>query len=78
MFSDKPPGVVQPAYYAALKTGKTVIITDDEHDVFGDGSVIMKSAPGHTPGIKSCTSGCHAPEASSCPAISIIFQRRAR
>jgi len=50
MFSEQPPGVIQPAYYAALKTSKTVIIKDGEHDVFGDGSVIMKSAPGHTPG----------------------------
>ena len=50
MFSEKPPGVTQPAYYAALKTSKTVIIQDDEHDVFGDGAVIIKSAPGHTPG----------------------------
>ena len=50
MFSDKPPGVTQPASYAALKTSKTVIIQADEHDVFGDGSVIIKSAPGHTPG----------------------------
>lgn len=50
MFSDKPPGVTQPAHYAALKTSKTVIIQADEHDVFGDGSVIIKSAPGHTPG----------------------------
>ena len=50
MFAEKPPGVVQPAYYAALKTSETVIIEDDEHDVFGDGSVIMKAAPGHTPG----------------------------
>ena len=50
MFSDKPPGVLQPAYYSALKTSKTTIIRDDEHDVFGDGSVIIKSAPGHTPG----------------------------
>jgi glyoxylase-like metal-dependent hydrolase (beta-lactamase superfamily II) len=50
MFSAKPPGVVQPAYYAALQTSKTVIIQGDEHDVFGDGSVIIKAAPGHTPG----------------------------
>ena len=50
MFAEELPGVIQPAYYAALKTGKTVIVKDDEHDVFGDGSVIMKFAPGHTPG----------------------------
>jgi glyoxylase-like metal-dependent hydrolase (beta-lactamase superfamily II) len=50
MFSEKPPGVTQPANYAALKTSKTVIIQGDEHDVFGDGTVIIKFAPGHTPG----------------------------
>jgi N-acyl homoserine lactone hydrolase len=50
MFAEKPPDLVQPAYYSALKASKTVIIEDDEHDVFGDGSVIMKAAPGHTPG----------------------------
>jgi len=50
MFAEKPPGVTQPTYYVALKTSKAVIIQDDEHDVFGDGSVIIKFAPGHTPG----------------------------
>lgn len=50
MFAEKPPGVTQPTSYAALKTSKSVIIQGDEHDVFGDGSVIMKLAPGHTPG----------------------------
>ena len=50
MFAEKPPTVTQPSYYAALKNSKTIIISDDEYDVFGDGSVIMKLAPGHTPG----------------------------
>ena len=50
MFAEKPPGVTQPSSYAALKNSKTVIISSDEHDVFGDGSVIMKLAAGHTPG----------------------------
>jgi glyoxylase-like metal-dependent hydrolase (beta-lactamase superfamily II) len=50
MFAERPPGVVQPAYYSSLKTSKTVILNSDEHDVFGDGSVIVKLAPGHTPG----------------------------
>ena len=27
-----------------------MIVTADEHDVFGDGTVILKAAPGHTPG----------------------------
>ena len=49
MFAEKPPPVAQPTYYASLRTSRTVIIKDDEHDVFGDGSVVMKLAPGHTP-----------------------------
>jgi glyoxylase-like metal-dependent hydrolase (beta-lactamase superfamily II) len=50
MFSDKATGTSRPQTYAALKNSKTVIITADEHDVFGDGTVILKNAPGHTPG----------------------------
>jgi glyoxylase-like metal-dependent hydrolase (beta-lactamase superfamily II) len=40
---------VRPEFYTALENGKTVVIDTDEHDVFGDGTVIMKAAPGHTP-----------------------------
>jgi len=50
MFAEKPPALVQPAYYAALKASRTVIVKDDEHDVFGDRTVVIKAAPGHTPG----------------------------
>ena len=50
MFSDKATGTSRPQTYAALKNSKTVIITADEHDVFDDGTVILKAAPGHTPG----------------------------
>jgi N-acyl homoserine lactone hydrolase len=50
MFAERPPGVTQPASYAALKNSKTIVIERDEHDVFGDGTVVIKSAPGHTPG----------------------------
>jgi N-acyl homoserine lactone hydrolase len=50
MFADKPLGTATPMTYAALKTSKTIIETADEHDVFGDGTVILKNAPGHTPG----------------------------
>lgn len=50
MFAERPPGVTQPSSYAALRNSKTVIIQSDEHDVFGDGAVIMKLAAGHTPG----------------------------
>ena len=38
--------------YSALKDAKTTEL-DGDHDVFGDGSVIIKSTPGHTPGHQS-------------------------
>jgi N-acyl homoserine lactone hydrolase len=50
MFADKPPQLVDPKVYDQLKNARTVLITQDEYDVFGDGKVIIKSAPGHTPG----------------------------
>jgi N-acyl homoserine lactone hydrolase len=50
MFAAKPPDKVNPANYSALKDSKTVIIPADDYDVFGDGTVVMKLAPGHTPG----------------------------
>lgn len=49
MFAEKAyPGVV-PAYYSALKNSKTIVLEGD-HDVFGDGRVVIKAAPGHSPG----------------------------
>lgn len=50
MFAPKPFGAAQPSSYAALRNSKTVIIRGDEHDVFGDWTVVIKSAPGHTAG----------------------------
>ena len=50
MFASAPAGAVRPATYSALKNSKTVVMTADEHDVFGDGTVILKLAAGHTPG----------------------------
>lgn len=50
MFSADPPGGARPGTYASLETGRTQILTSDEHDVFGDGSVVIKRAPGHTEG----------------------------
>ncbi len=48
MWTENNPRV-NPTFYSALKNGKVVVVDKDEHDVFGDGSVIMKAAPGHTP-----------------------------
>jgi N-acyl homoserine lactone hydrolase len=50
MFSQKPTPLTQPSGYAALRTSKTLPIKNDEHDVFGDGTIVIKLAPGHTPG----------------------------
>ena len=50
MFADKPQGIIQPGHYSALKNAKTRILNDEDFDVFGDGRVVVKSAPGHTPG----------------------------
>jgi N-acyl homoserine lactone hydrolase len=38
--------------YSALKGSKTIEL-DGDHDVFGDGTVVVKSTPGHTPGHQS-------------------------
>jgi len=50
MFGGKTSGAVQPTYYAALQKSKTVLLKTDEYDVFRDGTVLIKSAPGHTQG----------------------------
>jgi glyoxylase-like metal-dependent hydrolase (beta-lactamase superfamily II) len=50
MFDAEAPGAARPATYSALANSRTVIITEEEHDVFGDGTVIIKHAPGHTQG----------------------------
>jgi N-acyl homoserine lactone hydrolase len=50
MFADEAPGAARPTTYAALKNSQSVIVTADEHDVFGDGTVILKHAPGHSEG----------------------------
>jgi N-acyl homoserine lactone hydrolase len=50
MFAANPPSATQPSTYSALRNSKTVIIATDDYDVFGDGTVVIKFAPGHTPG----------------------------
>jgi glyoxylase-like metal-dependent hydrolase (beta-lactamase superfamily II) len=36
--------------YGALEASETVLLTQSEHDVFGDGTVVIHQSPGHTPG----------------------------
>lgn len=50
MFADPPSDRTVPANYSKLKTSKTAIIKDEaDYDVFGDGTVVLKAAPGHSP-----------------------------
>src|SRR6202049_650577 len=50
MFAQPPAfsRCLTPETFSALKKSKTVALKNDEYDVFGDGTVILKSAPGHT------------------------------
>src|SRR6202167_3178006 len=49
MFADPPSPRTEPQNFSALKNSKTVFITKNEYDVFGDKTVIIKAAPGHSP-----------------------------
>jgi N-acyl homoserine lactone hydrolase len=50
MFGEGPQGIIQPATYAALRNAKTRILNNEDFDVFGDGTVVVLSTPGHTQG----------------------------
>jgi N-acyl homoserine lactone hydrolase len=50
MFAQPPPTNVST--YRELRNSKTVLLHGD-HDVFGDGAVVVKSTPGHTAGHQS-------------------------
>ncbi len=47
MFAASPK---QQSAYDHLRHSKTVILPNTDYDVFGDGTVVIKYAPGHTPG----------------------------
>jgi N-acyl homoserine lactone hydrolase len=55
--ASKPPakglGTVNPAFFTELLKSKTMVIQNEDHDVFGDGTVVIKFTPGHTPGHQS-------------------------
>ena len=52
MFSDEAQEAAIFENYDALENSPTIILNGD-HDVFGDGSVVIKSTPGHTEGHQS-------------------------
>lgn len=45
--------VPDPKFFEGLGNRKTVLLNGEDHDVFGDGTVVIKSTPGHTPGHQS-------------------------
>ena len=50
MFPQKPNDLTRPETYSNLKASRTTVIKTDDYDVFGDGTVVLKLTPGHTPG----------------------------
>jgi glyoxylase-like metal-dependent hydrolase (beta-lactamase superfamily II) len=50
MFGEKAPPITQQAHYNALKDSQIRILKGEDYDVFGDGTVVIKAAYGHTPG----------------------------
>lgn len=49
----KMGGVPDTKNFEGLDKSKTILLNNEDHDVFGDGTVIVKSSPGHTPGHQS-------------------------
>lgn len=50
MFAAKPAQIMKPEHYSALRNAKTRLLDNEDFDVFGDGTVVVKPTPGHTPG----------------------------
>jgi N-acyl homoserine lactone hydrolase len=58
MFAPNTTGASGPtapnrAYFSDLEKSKTIILNGEDRDVFGDGTVVIKFTPGHTPGHQS-------------------------
>jgi glyoxylase-like metal-dependent hydrolase (beta-lactamase superfamily II) len=51
MFAEQPQGtIIAVDSFVKLKGAKSKILNNENFDVFGDGTVVLMSAPGHTPG----------------------------
>jgi N-acyl homoserine lactone hydrolase len=50
MFNTKELEIRNTDSYKDLKDAKRITLANQDHDVFGDGTVVVKTAPGHTPG----------------------------
>lgn len=59
MFASEPdtkrngPIIPDQTFFSALKDSNTTLLDNEDHDVFGDGKVVIKFSPGHTPGHQS-------------------------
>ena len=55
ILAPRPAGsrVPDPKFFEGLANSKTVLLNGEDHDVFGDGTVVIKFTPGHTPGHQS-------------------------
>jgi N-acyl homoserine lactone hydrolase len=55
ILAPRPAGsrVPDPKFFEGLANSKTILLDGEDHDVFGDGTVVLKSTPGHTPGHQS-------------------------
>jgi N-acyl homoserine lactone hydrolase len=45
--------VGDPKFFEGLEKSKAIVLNGEDRDVFGDGTVVIKSSPGHTPGHQS-------------------------
>jgi len=50
MFGATEFAIRDASSYEKLKDAKRITLNNADHDVFGDGTVVIKTAPGHTPG----------------------------
>ena len=50
MFGAREFAIRDSSTYDKLKDARRIMLNNEDHDVFGDGTVIIKTAPGHTPG----------------------------
>ncbi len=53
MFGEEEAGLSDRGNYVQLENSDTILVEDEDHDVFGDGTVVVKFTPGHTPGHQS-------------------------
>lgn len=50
MFAGEEVRIMDASQFSALEDADTILLDNEDYDVFGDGSVRIISAPGHTPG----------------------------